>query len=67
MEVYCPLSVDTAMAKGEGLFWAMPVDKVVNQIYDAICRKKSKAYVTKRWHVLGIINKNLPFFLYRLL
>ena len=62
-----PGLVDTAMAKGEGLFWVMPVDKVVDQIYAVIRRKKSKAYVTKRWHVLGIINKNLPFFLYRLL
>ena len=62
-----PGLVDTAMAKGEGLFWVMPVDKVVDQIYAVIRRKKSKAYVTKRWHVLGIINKNLPFFLHRLL
>lgn len=62
-----PGLVDTAMAKGEGLFWVMSVDKVVNQIYAAIHHKKSKAYVTKRWHVLGIINKNLPFFLHRLL
>ena len=62
-----PGLVDTAMAKGEGLFWVMSVDKVAHQIYAAIRRKKSKAYVTKRWHVLGIINKNLPFFLYRLL
>ena len=62
-----PGLVDTAMAKGEGLFWVMPVDKVAHQIYAAIRHKKSKAYVTKRWHVLGIINKNLPFFLYRLL
>ena len=62
-----PGLVDTAMAKGEGLFWVMPVDKVVDQIYAAIRRKKSKAYVTRRWHVLGIINKNLPFFLYRLI
>ena len=60
-----PGLVDTAMAKGEGLFWVMPVDKVAHQIYAAIRHKKSKAYVTKRWHVLGIINKNLPFFLYR--
>ena len=62
-----PGLVDTAMAKGEGLFWVMSVDKVAHQIYAAIRRKKSKAYVTKRWHVLGIINKNLPFFLYRLI
>ena len=62
-----PGLVDTAMAKGEGLFWVMPVDKVAHQIYAAIRGKKSKAYVTKRWHVLAVINKNLPFHLYRLL
>jgi len=26
---------------------------------------KSKVYVTKRWHFLAIINKNLPFVLYK--
>ena len=62
-----PGLVDTAMAKGEGLFWVMPVDKVANQIISAIRKNKSKVYVTKRWHVLAIINKNLPFCLYRLL
>lgn len=62
-----PGLVDTAMAKGEGLFWVMPVEKVARQICAAIRRKKSKVYVTKRWHVLAIVNKNLPFFLYRLL
>ena len=62
-----PGLVDTAMAKGEGLFWVMPVEKVASQICAAIRRKKSKVYVTKRWHVLAIVNKNLPFFLYRLL
>ncbi len=60
-----PGLVDTAMAKGEGLFWVMPVEKVAHQIRIAICRGKSKAYVTKRWHVLASINKNLPFFLYK--
>ena len=47
-----PGLVDTAMAKGEGLFWVMPVEKVANQIITAIRKKKSKAYVTKRWHIL---------------
>ena len=59
--------VVTAMAKGEGLFWVMPVEKVARQICAAIRRKKTKAYVTKRWHFLAIINKFLPFHLYRLL
>ena len=60
-----PGLVDTVMAKGDGLLWVMPVDKVANQIISAIRKKKSKAYVTKRWHVLAIINKNLPFVLYK--
>ena len=45
----------------------MPVNKVAQQICAAIRKKKTKVYVTKRWHVLAIINKNLPFCLYRLL
>ena len=60
-----PGLVDTAMAKGEGLFWVMPVEKVANQIIDAIRKKKSKAYVTKRWHILAFINRNLPFVIYK--
>ena len=60
-----PGLVNTAMVKGEGLFWVMPVEKVANQIITAIHKNKYKAYVTKRWHILAIINKNLPFALYK--
>ncbi len=60
-----PGLVDTAMAKGDNLFWVMPVDKVACQIRTAIRRKKSKVYITKRWHVLAVINKILPFSLYK--
>lgn len=60
-----PGLVDTAMAKGEGLFWVMPVEIVANQIITAIRKKKSIAYVTKRWHILAIINKILPYCLYK--
>ena len=60
-----PGLVDTAMAKGEGLFWVMPVEKVARQICSAIRHKKSKVYVTKRWHVLAIINRNQPFNIYK--
>ena len=60
-----PGLVNTAMAKGEGLFWVMPVEKVAHQIVAAIRKQKSKAYVTKRWHILAIINKNLPFSIYK--
>ena len=60
-----PGLVDTAMAKGEGLFWVMPVEKVARQIIDAIRKRKSQAYVTKRWHIIAIINRHLPFGLYK--
>lgn len=60
-----PGLINTAMAKGEGLFWVMPVDKVASQIIAAIRKKKSKAYATKRWHILAIINKILPYCLYK--
>ncbi len=60
-----PGLVDTRMAKGENLFWVMPVEKVVGQITKAILQRKSKAYVTNRWHVLAAINKNLPYFLFK--
>ena len=60
-----PGLVDTAMAKGDGLFWVMPIEKVARQICTAIRLRKSKVYVTKRWHLLAVINKNLPFKLYK--
>ena len=60
-----PGLINTAMAKGEGLFWVMPVEKVASQIIEAICKKKSKAYVSRRWHILAIINKFLPYCLYK--
>ncbi len=60
-----PGLVDTAMAKGEGLFWVMPVEKVASQIIAVIHKKKSKAYVTKRWHLLAIINRSVSYYLYK--
>ena len=60
-----PGLVDTAMAKGDGLFWVMPVEKVATQIIAAIRKKKTKACITKRWHILAIINKFLPYCLYK--
>lgn len=55
-----PGLVDTEMAKGDGLFWVMPVDKVARQIYKAIKRKKKIAYVTKRWKFIAAILKRIP-------
>lgn len=43
-----PGLVDTAMAKGDGLFWIMPLEKVTDQIYTALKKRKDQIYVTKR-------------------
>lgn len=59
-----PGFVKTAMAKGEGIFWAAPADKAAKQIYDAIKRKKSSVYITRRWVLVAWIIKMLPAFIY---
>jgi short-subunit dehydrogenase len=55
-----PGLVDTDMAKGDGLFWVADVNKASKQIFKAIQKKKSIAYVTKRWGILAKIIKTLP-------
>jgi short-subunit dehydrogenase len=55
-----PGLVDTEMAKGEGLFWVMPVEKTVRQIFRAIKRKRKIAYVTKRWGLIALVLKLIP-------
>lgn len=59
-----PGLVDTDMAKGEGLFWVMPVEKVAKQIFKAILNKSKVVYVTKRWGLLGRLLKIMPRFIY---
>jgi short-subunit dehydrogenase len=55
-----PGLVDTKMAKGEGLFWVMPLEKAVNQMYNAIIKKKKVVYVTKRWRLIAFVLKIIP-------
>ena len=52
--------VDTAMAKGDGLFWVAPVDVAARQIADAIRRKRRHAYVTRRWRFVAWLLRLLP-------
>lgn len=60
-----PGLVDTDMAKGEGLFWVAPVRKAAAQIYRAIEKKKSHAFITRRWRLIGWMLKAIPNFLYK--
>ncbi len=55
-----PGYVKTAMAKGEGIFWAASADKAALQIYRAINRRASNAYVTKRWRLIAWLLKLMP-------
>lgn len=59
-----PGLVDTAMAKGEGLFWVMPVDRVVDQMLRALRRGGRVAVVTRRWRVAAWLLRLLPESLY---
>ena len=53
-----PGLVDTRMAKGNGLFWVMPLETVTKQIIKAINNKKKLCVVTKRWRILNYIAKH---------
>lgn len=53
-----PGLVDTRMAKGEGLFWVMPLEKVSKQIIRAIDHKRRLCIVTKRWRILNFVVKH---------
>lgn len=60
-----PGLVDTAMAKGEGLFWVASKEKSAKQIYKAIEKKKEHVYITKRWRVIAWLLKLIPKKIYK--
>ena len=60
-----PGFVDTAMAKGDGLFWVASPEKAARQIYAAIKKRKDHAYITKRWRLFAWVLKILPGFVYK--
>ncbi|NPC93648.1 SDR family NAD(P)-dependent oxidoreductase [Bacillus sp. WMMC1349] len=55
-----PGFVDTAMAKGDKLFWSASPEKAAEQIIRAVHKKKAHVYVTKRWRLIAWILKCLP-------
>ena len=59
-----PGFVDTAMAKGENLFWMASPRKAAQQIFAAIRKRRKHVYVTKRWRVIAWLMKGLPDLLY---
>ena len=55
----------TEMAKGEGLFWVMPVDKVADRLLRAVRRRRSVAVVTRRWRIVAWLLRHVPDRIYR--
>ena len=55
----------TEMAKGEGLFWVMPVDKVADQLLRAVRRRRRVAVVTRRWRIVAWLLRHMPDRIYR--
>lgn len=59
-----PGFVNTAMAKGDGLFWVASPEKAAQQIYMAIKGRKKYAYITRRWRLIAWLLKVLPDWVY---
>lgn len=53
-----PGLVDTRMAKGDGLFWVMPLDRVVDLIIHTIERKRPRLIANRRWRFLNFLLKH---------
>lgn len=60
-----PGFVDTKMAQGEGVFWKASKEVAASQIYQAIKKKKSIAYVTRRWRFIVWLLHCIPRFIYK--
>jgi short-subunit dehydrogenase len=56
-----PGFVNTAMAQGQRLFWVASAKKAAVQIFEVIKKKRSHAYITKRWRFIAWLFKILPW------
>ncbi len=56
-----PGFVDTPMVRGQkGMFWVATPEKAASQIYSAIKKKKTVAYITRRWRLMAWLLLLLP-------
>ncbi len=60
-----PGFVKTKMAQGHGQFWVASVEKAATQIVAAIENKKRVVYITRRWRLVALLLKWIPYFIYR--
>lgn len=59
-----PGFVDTGLAKA-GKFWIAPAEKAAQQMYNAIKKKKKRAYITKRWWLIAKLLPWIPRFIFK--
>ena len=57
------VATDMAVTLEDGVFWLVPLEKAVKQIYAAIKNKKRVAYISKRWQLIAWILKLAPAWL----
>jgi len=55
-----PGFVDTRMAQGDGKFWVASPEEAARQILRAIRKKRSHAYVTRRWRLVAWLLRLVP-------
>jgi short-subunit dehydrogenase len=55
---------EKGLAKGSGPFWVASPQKAAVQIYEAIQRKKKRAYVTRRWIIAAWLLRMMPDSIY---
>ncbi len=60
-----PGFVDTKMAKGNKIFWALPNDKACRRIMDAIEKKKRKSHLSMRWWLVAKLMRLIPHSLFK--
>ena len=58
-----PGFVDTGLVNKK-FFWMASKEKVAQQIFDIIRKKKNVGYVTKRWFIIALILKIIPSWIY---
>ena len=59
-----PGFVDTAMAKGEGIFWMTSPQVAARQITAGLERKRRNIYVTRRWRLIAWLLWIMPDWIY---
>lgn len=60
-----PGFIATDLIQGhDELFWVAPLDKAIEQMMTAIKKKKSRAYITKRWRLIAWLLTFIPDWLH---